>query len=285
MGNDGRIFKRYVLKDPLNPVSLFDLFRLSLWKLALFYLFLAVVLFNLFLSRLGRRALVLLFLSAAPLVFFALYLFESGTIDRYLPLYPMMFLALSISLGNDKLRFIPRYTAAAFVIALVVSNGFALSTFVLNREQDAVTRRIGDLKSLLKRDKSRVITIGQEDPVYGLNVNFPFHPLNRAGFSTDMMADRGNEQVLRWRSIFATKTIALWQKRGDVWVTKRIFHDRPQSEWEWVEGDDPRVTWNDLHSFFSQLEFGTAVGDEDGFVLLLNSPANEQFLRGYASEQ
>ena len=285
MGNDGKIFKRYVLKDPLNPVSLFDLFRLSFWKLALFYLFLAAVLLNLLFSRLGRRGLALLILSAAPLIFFALYLFEAGTIDRYLPLYPVLFLAIAISLGNDRLKFIPRYVAAAFVIALVVSNGYALSTFVLNREQDAVARRFGDLKSLLQPDKNRVITVGQEDPAYALNVNFPFNPLNRSGLSTDMMADRGNEQVLRWRSIFATKTLALWEKGGDVWVTKRIFHERPRAEWEWVEGDDPRVTWNDLHSFFSQLEFGTSVGDEDGFMLLLNSPANKQFLRGYTSEK
>src|SRR5206468_4026296 len=64
MGNDGRIFKRYVVKDPLNPVSLLDLFRLSVWKLVLFYVFFLSFLLNLALSRLGRRALALLLLSA-----------------------------------------------------------------------------------------------------------------------------------------------------------------------------------------------------------------------------
>lgn len=285
MGNDGRIFKRYIVKDPLNPVSLLDLLRLSWWKLVLFYVFSFSVLLNLLFSRLGRGALALFLLSAIPLAIFALFLFEAGTIDRYLPLYPMMFLALSVSLGNDKLRSVPRFAAAVFVIAAVISNISATSTVTLNRQQAEVAARIGDLQPLLKPVGSRVITVGQEDPVYGLNVNFPFHLLNRSGFSTDMMADRGNEQVLRWRNIFATKTLALWVKGGDVWVTKRIFHSRPRAEWEWVEGDDPRVTWNDLYSFFSQLEFGQSVGGEDGFVLLWRSPKNEQFLRGFVLEK
>src|SRR6185369_11501883 len=37
MGNDGVLFKRYLLHDPFNPVSLSDLVRFSLWKILLFY--------------------------------------------------------------------------------------------------------------------------------------------------------------------------------------------------------------------------------------------------------
>ena len=172
-----------------------------------------------------------------------------------------------------------------FRSAATISNMGAMSTVTLNRQQEAVAARIGELQPLLKPGRSRVITIGQEDPVYALSVNFPFHPLNLSGFNTDMMADRGNVQVLRWRNIFAAKTLALWEKGGDVWVTKRVFHVRPRAEWEWVENDDPRVTWHDLHSFFSQLEYGTPVGGEDGFVLLAHSARNEQFLQGFTLEK
>ena len=40
MGDDGILFKRFLLHDPYNPVSLFDLLRLSLFKYLLFYAFL-----------------------------------------------------------------------------------------------------------------------------------------------------------------------------------------------------------------------------------------------------
>src|SRR6266851_1152794 len=37
MGEDGPLFKRYLLRDPFNPVLFTDLFRISLGKLLLFY--------------------------------------------------------------------------------------------------------------------------------------------------------------------------------------------------------------------------------------------------------
>lgn len=36
MGNDGRLFKRYLVHDPFSQVSFLQLVRFSLWKLALF---------------------------------------------------------------------------------------------------------------------------------------------------------------------------------------------------------------------------------------------------------
>ena len=38
MGNDGILFKRFLVHDSFNPVTIVDLFRLSFWKLLLFYL-------------------------------------------------------------------------------------------------------------------------------------------------------------------------------------------------------------------------------------------------------
>jgi hypothetical protein len=91
--------------------------------------------------------------------------------------------------------------------------------------------------------------------------------------------------ALTWRNIFAAKTLALWDQGGDVWITKRLLHSHPSPEWEWVEGDDPRVTWKDIYLFFAQLEMGQSVGGEDGFVLVQHSPRNEQFLRGFVIEK
>ncbi len=47
MGNDGVLFKRYLVGDKFNPVTLVDLFRLSLWKFIFFYSFLGAICFNL----------------------------------------------------------------------------------------------------------------------------------------------------------------------------------------------------------------------------------------------
>jgi hypothetical protein len=45
-----------------------------------------------------------------------------------------------------------------------------------------------------------------------------------------------------------------------------------------VEGDDKRVSWTDLQSFFSQFDRGYPVGGRDGFLPLLHNPKNEQLL-------
>ena len=37
MGDDGPLFKGYLLRDPFNPVSFTDMFRVSLEQLLLFY--------------------------------------------------------------------------------------------------------------------------------------------------------------------------------------------------------------------------------------------------------
>src|SRR5262249_19742828 len=43
MGEDGVLFKRFLLNDPYNPVSAEDLVRMSAWKFLLFYLALAAL--------------------------------------------------------------------------------------------------------------------------------------------------------------------------------------------------------------------------------------------------
>jgi hypothetical protein len=68
-----------------------------------------------------------------------------------------------------------------------------------------------------------------------------------------------------------------------VFVSRRVFAQRPRPEWDWVEGADTRVSWAHVYEFFAQLETGQAVGGEDGFVLLPRTPKNEQFLTQVAA--
>ena len=278
MGDDGRLFKRYLVHDPFSPVSFLGLLRLSLWKLALFYVFSLSVAINLLRSRLGKRMLALLALNGLPVVVFALVLFESGSIDRYLPLFPLLFLALSVSLSVD--RPVPGTLGIALALGVVMisSNFGAMSATTLNRAQAQAAARIQDLEPFLT-DRSRIVTVNQQDEVYAFNQNFPFHSLNRSGrLDADILVDPNSTQVPRWRRIFATKTLAMWDKGGDVWITTRVLHPRPLPEWNWVEGDDPRLRWEDIYVFFSRLETGRPTAGEDGFVLVLPSTRNRALL-------
>ncbi len=285
MGNDGRLFKRYVVHDPFNPVSFSELFRLSLWKLVLFYVFLASVVINLVLFRLGRKALVLLLLNAVPTLLFAVFLFESGSIDRYLPVFPLLFLALAVSLGSESSRSWATLIGVVFIAVAAFSNLNAMSSASLNHEREKVAARIRYVQPLLKPG-SRLVTANQQDEVYAFNQNFPFDPLNRSGnFGADMLVDPGTTQIERWKQIFASKTLSSWESGGDVWITARVFSQRPQAEWNWVERDDPRISWKDLHEFFSEIEMGQSSGGEDGFVLVSPSDRNKQWLSEVARER
>jgi len=82
LGKDGVLFKRFLLHDPYNPVSLRQLVRLSLWKLALFYAVVLAIATRL--ARSGRsNVLAICALSAGPVLVFAVFWF-GGDIERYL---------------------------------------------------------------------------------------------------------------------------------------------------------------------------------------------------------
>ncbi|MGH9900997.1 MAG: hypothetical protein ACRD68_04060, partial [Pyrinomonadaceae bacterium] len=88
MGNDGAMMKRYLIHDPFNPVTISEIFRVSLWKFVFFYLVLAAVVVELLFSRKGRAVLGLLVVNAIPLIGFAL-VFLGGDLERYFGIYPV----------------------------------------------------------------------------------------------------------------------------------------------------------------------------------------------------
>jgi hypothetical protein len=280
MGDDGRLFKRYLVHDPFSPVSVYDLVRFSIVKLAIFYAFLAAMVINLQATMLGRKTLGLLVVNALPVLAFALFLFESGSIDRYLPLFPTLFLALAVAFGSAAAKPWTRYVALLFAMTVVFASVSAMSVRALDGAQEKAALRIRDLVPLLT-SRSRVVTLNQQDEIYAFNQNFPFDPINRSGhFDADILVDSGTTQVATWRQIFAAKTLEMWDKGGDVWVTKRVLAERPQLEWNWVEGDDPDVSWADVRVFCAPFEMGQSVGGHDGFVLVLPSPRNKKLLGG-----
>lgn len=281
MGNDGLLIKRFLLHDPYNPVSLPELFRLSLWKLILFYLLLASIIINLVRSREGKRMLCLLMINAIPVTAFAVF-WQGGDMERYLGLYPLIFLSLAFVLCCDRSPLWSRLVVLVFVAAMIGSNGLAMSKPSLQRRQEMVEARISALVPLLK-PQSRVVTVNQRDELWESNYDFPFNPIFRNYANLTYPATvLGTSQVLRWRQELADMALSVWEDGADVWVSKRALSPRPRKEWLWAEGDDARVPWNDLYSFFTQLETGETVGGEDGFVLLPPTPGNRQLLSIHA---
>lgn len=283
MGNDGMLVKRFLLHDPYDAVTLGTLVRLSLWKLVVFYSAVGAVVLALLGTPRGRRVLLLLALNATPVVVFAVA-WQGGEIGHYLPTYPTIFLAVGTALAGawSTRGLAPRLlaaTVAAFVAVTVVSNARALSPRSLAAQQAREAARLGAVRPRLT-PQSLVVLPNWNDGLVNFQRSFPYHPANRGGpVRAYSLVTPGAPEVPVWRREFARRTLAVWQEGGDVWVSRRVFSERPLPEWNWVEGDDGRVAWRELPTFFAPLERGPAVGDEDGFVLLQRSPANERALR------
>ena len=276
MGNDGMLFKRYLVGDPFNPVTPFDLLRLSLWKIGLFYLGIASVVLTLLRTLQGRRVLCVLLINAIPVVGLAT-LWQGGDIERYLALYPTVFLSLGVSLAFDKPSRPLKFITLVFVAAMVLTNSTAMLRVVLNRKQETTAFRARDLQPLLK-PASRVFAVTFQDDFVNFNRSFPFHPDNRVSYNPYAIVAVGTTQAPMWRQDFATKAEETWSQGGDVWISKRVLSSRPLSGWNWVEGDDKSVSWTEINAFFSRLEFGQSVGGDDGFVLLAPSADNRTML-------
>jgi len=282
MGNEGVIFKRFLLQDPFNPVSLFDLVRISLWKLAAFYLFIGSIVINALRTKPGVRLIGLLLIGSAPVLTLALLL-EAGAVDRYMPLYPFVFLTFACALSSAKSVRGLNFIAIGFAAATIVTNVQALANPVLNRQQEAAVARIRELQPRLKPG-TLLFTINLRDELVNFNRTFLFNPINLDSdhrFQVASIITPGARELANWRQEFSTRALMVWEKGADVWISKRVLSPTPKANWDWVEGDDPRVSWIDVYKFFSQVEMGESLGDADGFFLMVPSTRNFELLKGW----
>lgn len=284
MGNDGMLFKRYLLGDPFNPVTFFDLLRLSFWKLALFYLFLASLGISLLRSAQDRRTLGLLILNAAPVILFAIS-FDGGAVERYLPLYPAMFLALGVCLCSESSIKLAKYVAFTFIAAVIVTDAAAMAKPVLDRQQESTAARISGVVQKLKPE-SRIIAATWQDELINFSRSYPVHPLNRAGnLRIGALVTPGTTLAAEWRQGFSSQAEETWSRGGDIWISRRVLSRQPRGEWNWAEGDEKRVSWPDFHAFFSEMKMGESTGGDDGFILILPTMENREFLRQFVSSK
>jgi len=277
MGTDAILFKRFLIHDPYNPVTLAQLFRVSFLKLALFYCFLASILVQLVRSQPGRNILAFCLLSAAPVAIFGLF-WRGGDMERYLPLYPAFFVAVAFALADKTSPRHLKWIAAVFVITCMISNVMVTSRFTLANQRKLIATRLQDLLPIICPN-SRIVVLDIHDEVVNFARTFPLDPINREHRHVFYAAiNSGTAQTCHWQEAFATTVFAVWKSGGDIWISKRLLEQTPHRDWLWAEGADPCVTWASVSRFFSQFDLGSSVGARDGFALLLPTEKNRATL-------
>jgi hypothetical protein len=273
-GNEGLLFKRYLLADPFNPVSLSDLIGTTLCKVALVYVFVTGVVITL--VRSSRKGILALFaINAIPVLILGFF-FASSEPERYMPLFPTLFIAIASSLAAPSRVF--KSIALVFFAVMTITNTAAFAKPVLDRKQDAMVSRVRDLLPRLD-DHALVFTTTYQDDLMIFSRTYPFNPVVRSGhFHLSAFVSPGTSWNLHWCEDFASRVLSTWKNGGATWISKRALSKHPRSEWNWAEGDDPRISWTDFPRLMNHLELGESVGGEDGFVQLLHSPNNERFL-------
>ncbi len=277
MGRDGLLYKRFLLHDPYNPVSFVQLFRLSLGKFLLFYSAVLCVLAVLFRNQ-DRKLLWGLAATAVPVLGFGVY-WQGGDMERYLAIYPFAFIALAVSLGSRRTSPWLKSFLILVVGFAVTTNCVALSNLRLERQKRVELDRIALLPSHFKHG-SRVVLLHHElelgsDPLHSSADEYalPTYPL----------LIPGTTGVLTWRQDFAAMALEAWKEGADVWISNRLLDDRPAASLSWVEGEDRRVSWTDIHTFFSALKGDASVGGSEGFELVSPAASNQLFLQSVLS--
>jgi hypothetical protein len=280
MDRDGMWLKRYLLHDPYAPVTTAGLFRFSLWKLALFYASMAAICVELWWSKQGRMVILLLAGVTLPICIFAVFIFEAGSIERYLPLYPFVFLAFGYVIAREQTSRASRILMFTWLAALIVVNIHAMRRSTLDSQRTEVATRLQSLIPALGPN-DLVMAVNEQDNLAEFRQNFPLDALNQEHeWRTYDVLEINTERLSTWREDFGRHVLGTWRRGGKVWLPLRMLQNRPKPEWNWVEGDDKRVKWTDLPTFFSQFDLGAAVGNEDGFILLQNDVKNRDIFGG-----
>jgi hypothetical protein len=280
MGNQGVLFKRYLLHDPYNPVSRFDLLRLALTKFALFYFALGWFALRSMKRQEAARPFILLAIAAIPVVGFGYY-WEAGATERYLAVFPFLLIAgSSIWRRNSesRVRRSDVMVGVIFVLATVVVNGSALYRGKLEaQERVAVSEMNAILPSLPA--KSHLVVQEQREEILKRDY---FLPQDYIGHYYHLV-ETGHSRSGEWRQEFAKMALTTWSQGGEVWVTKCFLSDRPTLSCNWTEGDDKNLSWRDLQSFLGKLDKGRELGGSEGFVLIPQNSHNYALMRNIAA--
>ena len=125
-----------------------------------------------------------------------------------------------------------------------------------------------------------MFVINGRDSLFRLSYEDPLNPLHREPLTPVLVITPSmGPDVPYWRESFACSAFRTWNDQGQVWVTMRSLAAQPVRAWTWVEGDDSRMKWDDVHRFFASFDHSQLRGGSDGFFLLEKSPETLQILR------
>jgi hypothetical protein len=195
--------------------------------------------------------------------------YESGSVERYLPFLPVLWLGFGWLLSSARLGAKSRI-AAAVLCAIHIPFNLAAS-MEAGRGSDVAVARLSPL--LQTPPHSRVWAIFYPDDIIKLRAATPFHPINRDPRlpQINMVQQTGAGAGL-WREEFSCLSLSTLNQGGEVWITRRLLANEPKREWLWVEGDDPRLKWKQLVTFFRRLQTDATTGGDDGFFRVEDSP-------------
>jgi hypothetical protein len=260
---DGVAFKRFLHRDPYNPVHLWHVFGLAFWQIVLFYVFLASVLGGLARSVEGRRALWQLLATSLPVLGFALA-WQGSDLERYLPLFPSLILAIGLGLRNVRFLSPTAGVVCLFVISLVVANLTVLSAAGRERRRRELTGTITSLNEFLPPES--LVLLPPMHQLWRIYWDFPEAlPLAQHQLKLQWLVTLGSSDTPQWRTRACSQIARRWSRQIPVVLESSLLQDSPKQASAWVEGDDPRVRWRDIRAFTSELEIGNRVGNTDFF--------------------
>jgi hypothetical protein len=223
--------------------------------------------------------LAALLIAAAPVLFFILVLFEPSGHERYFALFVVLFLALGSVVGSTVQRPRPllQGVLVLFLVILMPSNAKSYIELRRSTTMDAALQRIQAVRRVMTPN-SVLVLLSFRDGISQFLERFPFHPAVREALTVHDLIEPGTLRTLHWRMEFAQRSLGCWEHGGEVWISRRLFAQKPLPEWNWVEAHDRRVKWTDLPEFFGKFTTDQQVAGDDGFVHLAHSEANRQLL-------
>jgi hypothetical protein len=283
LGKDGVLYKRYLKHDPYAPVAITDLITASLWKILAFDFFLVCLLYELLRRSQSGWPLLLLLAGACPVIFFAVFLFEPSMPERYLPALSFLIISIGYVLRDLlKTRRTTQFIVAGFLACVVVNNAYTFAAPRISGQERSSWHRLAGLRDSLT-NSDVVVVMTNQDEILDL-MGHPFSAFNRPEpIRIYDVIEPATVRCLQWREEFADKALKVWDQGGQIWISKRLWINRPRPDWEWVEGDDPSVTWTEVPLFFSPLQTDTDSGGEDGFYHLTRNSVNWNYLTPFAA--
>lgn len=269
-GSRAVLFKRFVLHDAYNPVRFSQIFGLTLWKILLFYLFLASALVSVARSQGGRRGIFVFLATALPVLSFACA-WQGSDLERYLPLLPVLMFSVALGLSSVRFTSVTGIVSCAFAVALVITNLSSFSASIRERELLKQMSTVNTLNQFLPSDS--LVLLPPMHPLQRVYWDFPeLLPLGQHRLKFERIVDLKTADTQSWRQHVCGQLIEHWNKQIPVVIESSLLGKRPSSTSYWVEGDDPRVHWRDINDFVGKLEIGSRVGETDFFLIAASPP-------------